>query len=93
LTKCVICHSVATGGPSKAGPNLHGIYGRKAGTGPGFAFSDAMRNSGIIWDDGTLTTFLRDPKGSLPGNRMSFPGIKDDAVLSDLLVRLKQATQ
>ena len=93
LKKCEVCHSLAAGGLAKAGPNLHEIFGRKAGTGSGFAFSDAMKNSGIVWDDATLTTFLRDPKASLPGNRMSFPGIKDAAVLADLLARLKQATQ
>jgi cytochrome c len=93
LKKCEICHSLAAGGPAKAGPDLRGIFGRKAGTVSGFAFSDAMKSSGIVWDDATLTTFLRDPKNSLPGNRMSFPGIKDDAVLADLLARLRQATQ
>ena len=93
LKKCEICHSLTAGGPAKAGPNLHAIYGRKAGTAPGFASSNAMKNSGIVWDDGTLTAFLRDPKNALPGNRMSFPGITDEAVLADLLARLKQATQ
>ncbi len=93
LKKCEICHSLAADGPNKVGPNLHGIFGRKAGTAPGFAFSDEMKNSGIVWDDDTLGKFLRDPKGSLPGNRMSFPGIKDEAALTDLLARLKQATQ
>ena len=93
LKKCEICHSLTAGGPTKAGPNLHGIYGRKAGTTPGFVFSIAMKNSGIVWDDGTLTAFLRDPKNELPGNRMSFPGVSDEAALVDLLARLKQATQ
>lgn len=93
LKKCEICHSLTAASPAKAGPNLHGIFGQKAGTSPGFAFSDAMKNSGIAWDDETLAKFLRDPKGSMPGNRMSFPGIKDDGTLADLLARLKQATQ
>ncbi|HXP02830.1 MAG TPA: cytochrome c family protein [Stellaceae bacterium] len=93
LKKCQICHSLAAGGPAKVGPNLHEIFGRKAGTAPGFAFSDAMKSSGIAWDDDTLAKFLYNPKESLPGNRMSFPGIKDDATLGDLLARLKQATQ
>lgn len=93
LKRCEICHSLAAGGPAKVGPNLHGIFGRKAGTAPGFKFSQGMGTSGIVWDDDSLAKFLDDPKGMIPGNRMSFPGIKDNAVLADLLARLKQATQ
>jgi cytochrome c len=93
LRRCEICHTLNEGGLAKVGPNLHGVYGRKAGTAPGFVFSDAMKNSGIVWDEVTLAKYLRDPKDSLPGNRMSLPGITDEAVLGDLLARLKQATQ
>src|SRR5258708_22677046 len=64
LKKGEICHSLASEGPAKAGPNLHGIFGRKAGMVAGFAFSDAMKNSGIVWDDDTMAKFLRDPKSS-----------------------------
>ena len=52
-----------------------------------------MKNSGIEWNDDTLGRFLRDPRGTLPGNRMAFPGIKDDDELAELLAYLKQATQ
>jgi cytochrome c len=93
LQKCKICHSLDKGGPNRVGPSLYGVFGRKAGTVAGFAYADAIKNSGIIWDDDTLAKFLRDPQGSLPGNRMSFPGVKDDATLHDLLQSLKQATQ
>lgn len=93
LRKCEICHSLNMGGANRVGPNLFGMFGRKAGTMAGFNYSDAMKASGIVWDDETLAKFLSDPKDSVPGNRMSFPGIKDDAALSDLLKRLKQATQ
>jgi cytochrome c len=93
LQKCKICHSFDKGGANRVGPNLFGVFGRKAGTVAGFAYSDAMKNSGTVWDDDTLAKFLRDPKESLPGNRMSFPGIKDDATLKALLQSLKQATQ
>jgi cytochrome c len=93
LQKCQICHAVNKGGGNRVGPNLNGVFGRKAGTAPGFNFSDAMRNSDIVWDDETLAKFLRDPKDSMPGNRMSFPGIKDDAALHDLVQQLKQASQ
>jgi cytochrome c len=93
LQKCKICHSLDKGGPNRVGPNLFGVFGRKAGTVAGFAYSDAMKNSGIVWDNDTLAKYLRDPKESLPGNRMSFPGVKDDASLHALLQSLKQATQ
>jgi cytochrome c len=93
LQKCKICHALDAAGGNRVGPDLHGVFGRKAGTAPGFKFSDAMKNSGIVWDDDSLAKYLRDPKDSLPGNKMSFPGIKDEALLRDLLQQLKQATQ
>jgi cytochrome c len=93
LQKCKICHALDESGGSRVGPNLHGVFGRKAGTAAGFNYSEAMKASGIVWDDETLAKFLRDPKDSMPSNRMSFPGIKDDAILHDLLQQLKQATE
>lgn len=93
LQKCKICHSLGKGDPNRVGPNLYGVFGRKAATVAGFAYSDAMKNSGIVWDDDTLAKYLHDPKESLPGNRMSFPGIKDETTLHALLQSLKQATQ
>ena len=75
------------------GPNLHGVFGRKAGSLDGYAYSAAMKNSGIVWDDETLAKYLRDPRGSMPGNKMAFPGIKNDEELANLLAYLHQATQ
>jgi cytochrome c len=91
LQQCKICHSFDESGRTAVGPNLHGLFGRKAGT-VGNA-SEAMKNSGIVWNDAALAKFLRDPRVAVPANKMSFPGIADDAVLSDLIARLKQATQ
>ena len=93
LQKCKICHSFDKGAPNRVGPNLNGVFGRKAGSVAGFTYSDAMKKSNIVWDDDALAKFLRDPKEALPGNRMSFPGVKDDATLHALLQSLKQATQ
>jgi cytochrome c2 len=93
FNRCKVCHALAAGAHSPVGPDLHGLFGRAAGTAPGFSFSPAMTKSGVVWNDDTLSKFLRDPQGFIPGNRMGFPGIKDDKELTDLLAYLKQATQ
>jgi cytochrome c len=91
LEKCKICHALGESG-SHVGPTLHGVFGRKAGTAD-YTYSEAMKASGIVWEDETMAKYLRDPKGSMPGTKMSFPGIKDEATLRDLVQRMKQATQ
>ena len=90
--QCKTCHSLEDG-PSLAGPTLHGMFGRKAGTAPGFDFSEAMIKSGIVWDDKTLAEYLKDPKGRVPGGKMVYVGIKQEAPLEDMIAFLKKAAQ
>jgi hypothetical protein len=76
------------------GPSLANLWGRKAGSLPSFdRYSDALRTSGIIWDDRSLDAWLTDPDRMVPDNEMPFEGIKDERARADLLAFLKEATK
>jgi cytochrome c2 len=74
--QCEVCHS-ATPGKNGIGPSLAGVYGTRAGTVPGYDFSDAMKNSGLTWDAATLDKYLASPMAVVPGTKMSFGGLSD----------------
>jgi cytochrome c len=87
--KCAPCHS-ADSKTNKIGPSLQGVVGRKAGSVEGFNYSDALKNSGITWDEASLEKWLENPKAMVPGNKMAFPGLpkKDDR--DNVIAYLKQ---
>ncbi|MBI1407071.1 MAG: c-type cytochrome [Caulobacter sp.] len=86
---CRSCHNITPGGPNMTGPNLYGVFGRKAGSHEGFKYSDALKNAGFVWDAEKLDSWLTNPQSFLPGNRMTFVGVKDPQKRIDLIAYLK----
>ncbi len=88
--KCQGCHSIDR---NRVGPKHMGLFGRKAGSLPDFDYSAAMKNSGIVWNEETLDRFLADPRGVVPGTKMTYAGIKNPQDRADLIAYLKEATK
>lgn len=81
--QCAMCHAPESG----AAPSLVGVVGRKAGTLPGFAYSNAMKASGITWTPAELDAFLTDPAKKVPGTMMMIPG-PEPAERTDIIAYL-----
>jgi cytochrome c len=92
FNQCVSCHS-ATAGENKVGPTLHGIIGRKAGQIPGFRYSDANKNSGKVWTEQELYTYLANPQHEVPGTYMTFIGVSDPQKRADVIAYLQENTK
>ena len=73
--KCLPCHSVGEGAKNKFGPELNGIDGRKAGSAPGYNYSEANKNSGITWNEKNFKQYIHNPRAMVPGTKMIFPGL------------------
>jgi cytochrome c len=91
FNQCRACH-VLDQPTNRVGPHLVGLIGRKAGSVEGFSYSDAMKNSGITWDEESLAKYLKDPKGAIAGNKMAFAGVKKEDDLKNLIAYLKEET-
>ena len=87
---CRTCHQIGPDARNFVGPELNGVVGRKAGTVPGYNYSDADKSSGLIWDEATLTKFLHSPRQVVPGTKMAFPGFDSDSDVANLIAYLKQ---
>jgi cytochrome c len=90
---CAACHSLEPN-RNMTGPSLAALWNRQAGGLASFErYSPALKSSGIVWQDNTLDEWLKDPQHFIPGNTMTFPGIKDTRQRADLLAFLKDTTQ
>jgi cytochrome c len=88
--RCAACHTGDKGGQPRVGPNLWGIVGRDRASSATFPrYSAAMKSKGGKWDFESLANYVHDPKGYIPGNQMSFAGVKDNQELADVLAYLR----
>lgn len=87
--RCQACHALAY---NRTGPRHCGLFGRRAGSLRDFNYSDAMRRSGIVWDEVTLDRFLTSPTTAVTGTYMGYAGVTDAQERADLISWLKQAT-
>lgn len=85
--KCAVCHS-PDAGVNKVGPSLHGIVGRHAGSIDTFNYSPAMKAFGKDWTPELLDTYLTDPRGTVAGTKMIFPGLKEAKDRQDVIAYL-----
>jgi cytochrome c len=87
---CKACHQIGENAKNVVGPVLNGIIGRKAGSAPGYSYSDANKDSGITWDEPTFREYIKEPKAKIPGTKMVYAGLKDEQKVNDLVAFLKQ---
>jgi len=86
---CAACHTDQANGPRRLGPTLFGVVGRKAGSVPGYRYSDANKKSGITWTPDVLDVYLKDPRARVPGTLMAFAGLKNDTERQNVIAYLE----
>jgi cytochrome c len=89
FNQCRSCHIFEAGAGNRVGPNLHGVFGRKAGSVADFAYSPALKSAGITWDEAQVDHWITNPQQAFPGNRMTFPGLADPDARRDVIAYLK----
>ena len=88
FAKCRSCHQIGPGAHNSVGPELNGVIGRHSGAVPDYSYSDANRNSGLVWDPATFRRYIVDPRGVVPGTKMSFAGLTREKDVDNILAYL-----
>jgi len=88
--KCKTCHDIGENAKNKVGPELNGLEGRHSGSVAGYRYTDANKNSGIVWNEAEFLTYIKDPRAKIPGTKMTFVGIKKESEAKDLWAYIKQ---
>ncbi len=92
--QCRACHTLGAAEPDKVGPNLHGILGaRAASRRPDFAYSPALKRSGVVWNEETLDRWIENPEEVIPGTRMAYAGLSDPERRRALIAFIASATR
>ncbi len=88
--RCASCHDITASASPKIGPNLKGVFGRRAGSLVGYAYSPAMKGQTFVWDQATLDRWLTRPSDLVPATAMAFGGIASAADRAALIAYLRE---
>ncbi|WP_135468333.1 c-type cytochrome [Crenalkalicoccus roseus] len=95
FNQCRACHTVEQGGRNGVGPNLHGVFDRKAAAVEGFRYSRPMQQKaeeGLTWTEDNLRAYIANPRAVVPGGTMAYAGLRNEQQMNDLIAYLRQAT-
>jgi cytochrome c len=93
FAQCRACHQIGETARNGVGPQLNGLFGRTAGSVPGYSYSEAYKRPEVaskVWSEENFSAYIRDPRGVTPGTRMVYAGLKQDGQIRDLVAFLRQ---